>query len=157
MQLFSSVSPIARTGFIKCGVLGMLLLTAACAPAPGPSVPQQPGKSIQDANAAFQICAPQGPVGARDHLTANYIVSVLWGGVIVGPLTVAATAEEIRDIGARNAIDHCLEEQGYERRELSVEELAYLNQANGYERELFLNHLVAGGDLASFTQELSGY
>lgn len=156
MQLFSQVRPAARAGVTKCGVLGALLLTAACAPAPGPSVPQQPGKTIQDANAAFQICAPQGPVGARDHLTANYIVSVIWGGVLVGPITIAATAEEIRDIGARNAIDRCLEDQGYQRRELSVEELTYLNQANGYERELFLNHLVAGGSLAAFQSELSG-
>ncbi|MBT8155271.1 hypothetical protein KMP13_15630 [Epibacterium ulvae] len=128
-------------------------LLAACAEAPGPSVPFQAGKSLDDAKAAFELCAPQGPIGARQNLTASYWFSPLWGGIIVGPLTIAATAEHIRENGARNAVDKCLVDQGYTRRELTADEIKFLNQSDAYVRELFLEHLVAGGNLVAFERD----
>ncbi len=148
LSLTSTVSRLAR----KWSLLGLGLL-AACAEAPGPSVPFQSGKTLGDAKAAFEVCAPQGPVGARQNLTTSYWFSPIWGGIIIGPLTIAATADQIRENGARNAVDKCLTEQGYSRRELSVDEIKFLNQSDAYARELFLEHLVAGGSLVGFEQD----
>lgn len=136
----------------KLVTLAMVALVTACAQAPGPSVPFQAGKSLDDAKAAFEVCAPQGPVGARRNLTASYWFSPLWGGIIVGPLTIAATADQIRENGARNAVDKCLLEQGFTRRELTPDEVKFLNQSDAYLRELFLDHLIAGGSLVAFEQ-----
>ncbi len=146
-------SPIRS--LVKLGCVAALLLTAACDQGYGPSVPQQPGRDLADAKAAFAVCAPQGPKGASENLVGSYIFSVLWGGLLIGPVTVAASADQVRENGARRAIDDCLSEQGYERRELTLEEVQFLNSSDTYVRQLFLNHLIAGGTLAGFKSEIS--
>ncbi|MQQ07398.1 hypothetical protein GFB49_02925 [Epibacterium sp. SM1979] len=151
MKLLPS-SPRFKT-LNKLFATGAVMALVGCAPAPGPSVPFQQGKSLDDAKAAFEICAPQGPIGARQNLTASYWFSPLWGGIIIGPLTIAATAEQIRENGARNAVDKCLADQGYSRRTLSAEEIKFLNESDAYVRELFLDHLIAGGSLVAFEQD----
>lgn len=149
---FLSCLTTARRMGCRLPILAVAVV-AGCAEAPGPSVPFQSGKTLDDAKAAFETCAPQGPVGARQNLTTSYWFSPLWGGIIIGPLTIAATAEQIRENGARNAVDKCLMDQGYSRRELTAEEVKLLNQSDAYGRELFLEHLVAGGSLVAFEQD----
>lgn len=136
---------------IKQFSLGLVaaLALSACA-APKPSVPAQPGKTISEAKQATRLCAPNGPQGATNAVVGNYIFSVVWGGILLGPIVVASTEDQIRQNGARRAIDKCLEEQGYTRRELTAEEGAFLNALSGYQRQIFLDHLVGGGSLEEF-------
>jgi hypothetical protein len=70
----------------------------------------------------------------------------------LGPVIVATNARAIQDDGARAAVDKCLNENGFQRRELSFEEVSALNQLDRYQRQLLLDHLVAGGSLAGFQQ-----
>ncbi len=148
LSVTSTVSRLAR----KWSFLGLGLL-AACAEVPGPSVPFQAGKTLEDAKAVFELCAPQGPRGASFNLAATYWLSPFWGGVIVGPITVAANAEQIRANGARLAVDKCFKDHGYTRRELSADEIKFLTQNDAYTRELFLDHLISGGGLAAFEKD----
>ncbi len=141
----------ARTlsGLAFAAVLGL----SACAKTPVPSVPAQPGKSISEAHEAVRICGPRAPAGGKNAVTGSYIGGVLWGGLIIGPAIIAANEHHIRANGERRAIDKCLEEQGYTRREMTPEEIKFLNALYGYQRQIFLDHLVTGGTLAGFKQE----
>jgi len=135
----------------KLALICALLGAAGCAPPPGPSVPQQPGRSLADARAALQTCAGEGPRGGRAALTANYIGSVIWGGVVLGPLLIAANQENIQANGEVNAVDRCLSRQGFERRELTTAEVRALKQRDRYAREQLLDHLIRGGTLEGYS------
>ncbi|KIC19704.1 hypothetical protein GC1_00295 [Leisingera sp. ANG1] len=139
----------ALSGLAMAAVLGL----SACAKTPVPSVPAQPGKSISEAHEAVRQCAPVAPKGGKNAVTGSYVAGVLLGGLIIGPVIVASNEDHIRANGARRAVDKCLEAQGYTRREMTPEEAAFLNALYGYQRQIFLDHLVAGGTLEGFKQE----
>lgn len=132
-------------------VLGAVAL-AGCAGPPGPSVPMKPGSDLATARRAVQVCSRQGPQGGRNALTGGYIAGVVFGGLVLGPVIVATNARAIRDDGARAAVDKCLNDNGFQRRDLSFEEVDALNRLDRYQRQLLLDHLVAGGSLAGFRQ-----
>ncbi len=130
--------------------LAMLSLVAGCASVPGPSVPVQPGKSLASARVALDHCRREAPAGAQSALTASYVSGILFGGILLGPIVVASNADNIRYGGEVNAVDRCLNRQGFKRRDLTVDEVQALNGMDRTGRAQLLDHLVGGGTLASF-------
>lgn len=129
-------------------IVGALALSA-CAQYPGPSVPLQPGQNSTNARAAVQTCSAYARQGGRDALAGGYVAGVLLGGIVVGPVVVAANQRGIRADGEAQAVDQCLGELGYVRRDLTPRELHALNTA-GVNRRALLDHLVAGGTVETF-------
>jgi hypothetical protein len=128
----------------------LVLALAGCGNYPGPSVPMQSGKTIEQANAAIRACAPYAPQGGKNALVGNYVGSILLAGVIIGPIVVASNEDPIRAQGEANAVDRCLAKEGFKRRDLTQEEVSALNARGINARRDLLNHLVMGGTLASF-------
>ncbi|MES2816814.1 MAG: hypothetical protein V4720_18065, partial [Pseudomonadota bacterium] len=105
----------------------LVLALAGCGSYPGPSVPMQSGKTIEQANAAIRACAPYAPQGGKNALVGNYVGSVLLAGIIIGPIVVASNEDPIRAQGEANAVDRCLAKEGFKRRDLTQEEVSALN------------------------------
>lgn len=129
--------------------VGALALTG-CASLPGPSVPYQSGKNLASARAAVQSCARFAPRGGNGAVTGSYVAGVVLGGIVVGPIIVASNQSNIRANGEARAVDRCLAEQGYVRRDLTLAEADALNSSDTFQRELLLNHLIGGGTLGTF-------
>ena len=127
----------------------MLVLTA-CAKLPGPSVPMQAGQNLISARQAVNACARNAPSGGQNAVVGSYVGGVLFGGILLGPIIVASNVNNIRARGEADAVDRCLAERGFERRDLTAEEMRALNRSSRYQRELLLDHLVGGGSLQSF-------
>lgn len=138
----------ARKAIAACAAAALL---AGCAPASAPSVPQQPGMSFMQAREDVRGCSVYAPKGGKDALIGSYVTGILLAGFIVGPVAVASSEGMIRDGGERRAVDRCLGELGYERRELTPQEISALNSSRGYDRQRLLNYLVAGGTLDTFS------
>ena len=135
---------------MKKFVLPILLAPGACDVVPGPSVPAQSGQNLQSARQAVNACAPIAPQGGKDRVVASYVSSVIFGGVIVGPVGVAINEDNIRANGEADAVDRCLAKTGYKRRDLTPQEMRALNSRNYDERRALLDHLIGGGTLATF-------
>ena len=138
---------------MKRAILGSLLVLAGCSDLPGPSVPAQNGATLDSARVALRACAPDGPQGGNNAVVGSYIGGVVLGGLIVGPLIVVANEDNIRSHGEANAVDRCLSERGFERRDLTEQEVRLLNASTPRQRLLLLDHLIAGGTLATFGAE----
>ena len=137
-----------RASFARSLVAGTLTISlAACASAPGPSVPEQPGGNLLAARAALASCAPEAPDGGRSAVAGSYFAGILLGGIIVGPIVVASNQRNIRANGEARAVDRCLAEQGYVRRDLTEEEVRALNASDRSRRAVILDHLIGGGSL----------
>jgi hypothetical protein len=126
---------------------------AGCASRPpGPSVPLQRGASLHSARAAFDACLGPAHRSGDNTLAGHYIGSVLWGGLVVGPVIVASNSEALRYSGEVSGMDSCLARQGYTRRDLTPQEIAALNGADIATRHALLDHLIGGGTLQSFAR-----
>jgi hypothetical protein len=137
----------AKAAVIACG-----LSVAGCAAVEsGPAVPAKSGSTVFEARQSLAFCAPQGPKGAKAAVTSSYIASMLFLGILPGAVIAAAGEEHARSQGAVNAVDDCLKDQGYERRELTAEETTAIKQRDRYAREQLLSHLIGGGTLADYT------
>ncbi|KAE9628327.1 hypothetical protein GP644_17005 [Parasedimentitalea maritima] len=128
----------------------MVAAIAGCSGMLGPSVPFQKGKNFTSARTAVLSCAPNGPKGGKNAVVGSYVAGVLLGGLIVGPVVVASTEDSIRTSGAMSAVDRCLADLGYARRELTEHEVRVLNATSGEQRRLLLDHYVAGGSVETF-------
>ena len=133
----------------KFAILSTLLLTA-CGSLPGPSVPTQPGQSLQSARNAVSACARYAPKGGNNAVVGGYVAGVVLGGVLIGPIIVASNEKTIRANGEANAVDRCLAKQGFTRRDLTEAEMWALNNSGPNERIVLLNHLVGGGRIDTF-------
>lgn len=122
---------------------------AACAQTPGPSVPAQTGQNLQTARAAVAACVPAAERAGQNYVVGNYVGSVLWGGIVLGPVIIASNESTIRRTGEVNGVDRCLEKRGFQRRDLTAEEMRALNSASPGNRHFILDHLIGGGTLAS--------
>lgn len=120
---------------------------AACSDLSGPSVPSQPGANLTVARAALNACGPTGPQGGTNAVVGSYVGGVVLGGLIVGPVIVAVNEDNIRAHGEAVAVDRCMGEQGYARRDLTEAEIQLLNVSTAQQRQLVLNHLIAGGSI----------
>lgn len=130
--------------------LVLSVAVSACSVHKPRAVPMQPGKSVQEARDDLSSCARRAPEAGRKAVVANYAASPIWGGLVLGPLVIAAREKEVRKNGERRAVDRCLEQRGYQRRELTPEEEEFLNRGDTHQREFFLQHLMEGGTLESF-------
>ncbi len=128
----------------------LALSLAACGDLPGPSVPMQTDQTLTAANAAIRSCAPNAPQGGKNAVVGNYVAGVLLGGLILGPVVVASNEDTIRARGEANAVDKCLAERGFQRRDLTAAEVSALNMRGPNARRDLLNHLVRGGTLENF-------
>jgi hypothetical protein len=128
---------------------GALALTTGCA-MPGPSVPSRQGENLSAAREAVRNCDHVADEGGRSRVAGNYVGGVLLGGLILGPVVVAANEGTIRARGEAAAVDRCLAEQGFERRDLTPEEVGALRRSTPEGRRALLDHLVGGGTLDSF-------
>lgn len=131
----------------KCFACLTVMVLTGCAETPGPSVPSQPGKNLASAKVALASCQGVAQKGGRGAVTGSYVAGVLLGGVVVGPIIVASNQKNIRSNGEVRAVDRCLGEQGYVRRDLTAQEVQALNTSDAYQRELILDHLIGGGTL----------
>jgi len=136
--------------FLKPLMLVGAGVLAGCSGNPGLSVPHQPGANFSAARAAVLSCSPHGPKGGENALVGSYIAGVLLGGLVLGPAVVYSTRDDIRASGAVSAVDRCLGDLGYTRRELTEEEIRVLNTTSGERRRLLLDHLVVGGSVETF-------
>jgi len=80
-------------------------------------------------------------------LIGSYAAGFILGGVVVGPIIVASDHKDIRAMGEANAVDKCLAQNGYVRRDLTAAEMQALNASGKTQREMLLNHFVGGGTL----------
>ncbi len=133
------------------GLSALVLSVAACGAPPGPSVPMGQGRSLAETRAAFETCKQGAEKAGHSVLTANFVGSVLWGGLVFGPFIIAGNQERIQQRGAANYVDRCLAKQGFTRRELTQPEVVALKQRDLYAREQLLTHLIDGGSLATYT------
>lgn len=67
---------------------------------------------------------------------------------MLGPIIVSANSETIYEDGERTAVDECLNDKGFQRRELTQQEVETLNGLTREQRHLVLDHLVAGGEVS---------
>ncbi|WP_370311613.1 hypothetical protein [Sagittula sp.] len=135
--------PIRALGVLLCSAL----LAACAAQTPGPSVPYQRGASLASARAAFQSCLGPAQQSGQNTMAGHYIGSVLWGGVVVGPIFVASNAPALRYNGEVSGMDRCMKKRGFTRRDLTPQEMQALEAADPVTRRAMLDHLVAGGTL----------
>ncbi len=131
-------------------VIASCFFVAACGNGPGPSVPTQPGQNLQSARHAVSACARFAPRGGDDAVTSSYFSSVIFAGIIIGPIIVASNEGAIRADGEATAVDRCLSKQGFSRRNLSNAEMQALNSRDAYQRSRLLDHLIGGGTLESY-------
>jgi hypothetical protein len=127
-----------------------LLLLAACGDLPGPSVPMQQGQTLSLANAAIEACSPVAARGGKNAVVGGYVTGVVLGGLVVGPIIVASNEDNIRANGEANAVDRCLAQKGFMRRDLTPAEVSALNASDPGQRRRILDHLVNGGTLETF-------
>ncbi|MGP6089435.1 hypothetical protein [Antarctobacter jejuensis] len=126
-------------------------LVAGCAAnVRGPSVPFQAGSNLDSARAAFASCTGQARKAGQTSLTGHYVGSVLWGGLVLGPIVVASNAPALRYGGEINGMDQCLQKRGFVRRDLTPAELRALEGADRATRRMILDHLVGGGTMDTF-------
>lgn len=135
---------------MKRVMLPALLTLAACGPMPGPSVPAQSGQNLQTARQAVYACAPYAPQGGKNAVVGSYVGGVILGGIIVGPIIVASNETNIRANGEATAVDRCLAESGFKRRNLTPQEMQTLDSMSTNDRQRLLDHLINGGTLATF-------
>jgi len=102
------------------------------------------------AKAAVAECSPHAQKGGNTAVIGSYAAGVVLGGIIVGPLVVYSDQDDIRDSGEAAAVDRCLADLGYTRRNLTAEEIRVLNLTHGARRKVLLDHLVAGGTLETY-------
>ena len=134
------------------GVAGLAALTA-CSP-PGPSVPFAAGQNMEVARAAVDSCAVFAPKGGQNRVTGAYVSTVLFTPIIlIVPVAVGTAINEpvIRQRGEASAVDRCLKDSGFARRNLTTEEADALDAADLTTRSALLDHLVAGGQLETFS------
>lgn len=134
----------------KCIFASVLVLTG-CVGLPGPSVPFKPGMNLTAARSAVRSCEHFAPNGGTNALTGSYFAGALLGGLVLGPAIVASNHGNIRANGEANAVDKCLAEHGYIRRDLTPNEIRALDAAGRNRRGPLLDHLIGGGTLATFS------
>ena len=144
-----SVLPTSfRRSVRKCAYVGLIALAGWGVP--GPSVPLQQGANLSSARAVIQSCARFTPRGCTSAVTGSYVAGVVLNGLVVGPIIMVSNQGSVRASGEARAVDRCLADQGYLRRDLAVAEVRALNANNKYEWELLLNHLIGGGTFETF-------
>jgi hypothetical protein len=103
------------------------------------------------ARAAFQSCLGPAEQTGNATMAGHYMGSVLWGGVVVGPIFVASNSDALRYNGEVSGMDRCMEKNGFVRRDLTAQEMRALEGADPMTRRAMLDHLVSGGSLDQFT------
>ncbi|MEX0320000.1 MAG: hypothetical protein AB3N21_18740 [Ruegeria sp.] len=131
-------------------LLGALVLMTACGRLPGPSIPMQSGHNLHSARAAVQACSAHADRGGKSAVVGGYVSSIILAGVIVGPIVVASNQRSIRAHGEVDGVDRCLSKRGFERRDLTSNEVARLSNSTPEQRERILDHLVGGGNIDTF-------
>ena len=144
--LLKSTSRI-RTHASRGICLAAVLLLAGCVTQPGPSVPFREGANLIAARDAVRSCSGVAPKGGRNVVTGSYVAGVILGGLVLGPVYVASNEENIRAHGEAQAVDRCLADRGFVRRNLSEAEVQALRGRDPYSRQNLLNHLIGGGSL----------
>ena len=135
----------------KLAVLVAMALSA-CGGGKGPAVPTQPGKNLASARHAFATCLPNAPQGGQNAVVGGYVAGVLLGGILIGPIIVASNERGIRYSGEAGGVDQCLRKLGYQRRVLTSPEVQAINSSSPTTRARLLDHFVAGGTLANFSE-----
>lgn len=131
------------------GMSGLAALTACGGP--GPSVPFAAGQNMEVARAAVDTCAVFAPRGGRNRVLTTYITSMVFTGIIPGAVGTAINEPQIREYGEAAAVDKCLKDRGFTRRDLNDAEIAALDTADPTTRSRLLDHFVMGGTLATFS------
>ncbi len=135
---------------MKKVALAAMMAMAACGQVPGPSVPMQAGHNLHSARSAVQACSTNAYRGGNVAVAGGYVTGIILAGVIVGPLVVASTEDDIRASGEVDSVDRCLSKRGFQRRDLTEGEIFWLNNSYPSEREQKLDHLIGGGTLETF-------
>ncbi len=133
----------------KLLILSVLALSACAVAADRPSIPSKPGESFLSAKNAVRACSFHAPQGGKDAVGLNYVGGLMING-LSGVVGTAMNEDRIRARGEVSAVDRCLRENGFDRRELSEAEEAALNRSGAAERTALLDHLVGGGTLETF-------
>jgi hypothetical protein len=106
---------------------------------------------MEVARAAVDTCAVYAPRGGRNRVTTMYVTNIVLWGIVPGAVGTAIAEPGIRDRGEAAAVDRCLKDRGFSRRDLTSAEMNALDAADGSTRAKLLDHLVMGGQLETFT------
>ncbi|WP_170763958.1 hypothetical protein [Ruegeria lacuscaerulensis] len=137
---------------MKVVLLVAVLAVSACAVKPlNGSIPTQQGHTLASARNAVLDCTGEADEGGNSAVIGGYTTNVLLFGIILGPLVTVPMQDELRTQGEYDQVDRCLAERGFERRELTGNESAWLNNASKHERVRRLDHLVGGGTVESYS------
>lgn len=132
-------------------LLGAFLVASACTTKPlGMSVPTQAGHNLHSARVAVDSCSLEADEGGNSAVIGGYATNILLWGILIGPAITAPIQDELRTQGEIDQVDRCLQERGFERRELSAGESFWVRNAFGEERERRLDHLVSGGTIETY-------
>lgn len=132
-------------------LLGAFLVASACTTKPlGMSVPTQAGHNLHSARVAVDSCSQEADEGGNSAVIGGYATNILLWGILIGPAITAPIQDELRTQGEIDQVDRCLQERGFERRELSAGESFWVRNAFGEERERRLDHLVGGGTMETY-------
>ena len=125
---------------------------SACSGGKGPAVPSQSGKNLATARQAYWTCVPNAPRAGQNAVIGGYVAGVVLGGILIGPIIVASNEQSIRRSGEASGVDSCLRKQGFQRRVLTKPEIRAVNSSLPTTRARLLDHFVAGGTLANFSE-----
>jgi hypothetical protein len=131
------------------GLVGLTALTACGQP--GPSVPFAQGQNMEVARAAVDTCSVFAPRGGQNRVTTMYVANAVLWGIVPGVIGTAIAEPNIRQRGQASAVDGCLEDRGFSRRDLTSAEIIALDTADPTTRAKLLDHLVMGGQLETFS------
>ncbi len=134
----------------KTAFLALLAASACSTNTIENSIPTQSGHSLQSARIAVDSCIAEADIGGDSAVIGGYATNILLFGPLFGAVGTAYVQDNLRIQGEFDQVDRCMNDRGFERRDLDQGELFWLNQSFGDERERRLNHLVGGGTIETY-------
>ncbi|WP_037311270.1 hypothetical protein [Ruegeria halocynthiae] len=131
--------------------LAALLAVSACTAKPlTMSVPSKAGHDLNSARKAVHFCTGQSDEGGNSAVIGGYMTNIVLFGILPGTVGTMLVQDELRTQGEYDQVDRCLTERGFERRELTPNESAWLRNTTEAERARRLDHLVDGGKIEAY-------
>ncbi len=134
----------------KIMCLSVLALSACTTKPLEMSVPTQAGHNLHSARVAVEACSTEADIGGNAAVIGSYPTFILMTSPLIGTAAAYSGRHDLRIRGEIDQVDRCLTERGFERRDLTNAERAWLRNASGDERVRRLDHLVAGGTMETY-------
>ena len=132
-------------------LFSVLMLASACTTKPlEVSVPTQASHNLHSAKIAVESCSLEADEGGNAAVIGGYTMNILLAGILIGTLVTIPAEDALRTQGEIDQVDRCLNEHGFERRDLTQGERFWLRDSYGQERVRRLDHLIGGGKIETY-------